>query len=60
MKDCQNPEDLIGDSGLPKQFAKQLPERAMQAEGAKFWLHAVTDPQNRGSFPNDESMIKRI
>lgn len=32
MKDYKNPEDLIGETGLLKQLAKQLLESAMQAE----------------------------
>jgi len=32
MKDYKNPEDLIGETGLPKKLTKQLLERAMQAE----------------------------
>ena len=29
-----------------------------QTEGAKFWLQAVTELKNRGSFPNDDALLK--
>lgn len=32
MRDCKNPEDLIGDQGLLKQLTKALLERAMESE----------------------------
>jgi len=45
----KKPEELIGENGLLKQLTKALLERA---------LRKVT--KNRGSFPNDESMLKLL
>jgi putative transposase len=45
----QKPEDLIGESGLLKQLAKALVERAMNAELTHHLGYEKNDPQGRGS-----------
>lgn len=58
MKDYKKPEDLLGESGLLKQFTKQVLERAMQAEMTEHLGYEKNAPSKQkssntrnGSYP---------
>jgi putative transposase len=57
LKDYQNPEDLIGESGLLKQLTKQLLERIMAAELTEHVGYEKHDPlgHNSGNSRNGTS-----
>jgi hypothetical protein len=47
MKDYKNPEDLIGETGLLKQFTKHYQERAIQAEMTDHLGYEKTAPAKK-------------
>ena len=57
LKDYQGPEDVLGESGLLKQFTQALVERALQAELTHHLGYAKHDPagQNTGNSRNGRS-----
>jgi len=60
MKDYKNPEDLIGETGLPKQLTKQLLERAMSAEMTEHLGYEKNAPTGKksGNSRNGTPRIK--